>query len=138
MSVKERLIQFLNYKGISKSEFGRVIGVSNSFVSSMAKSIQPDKLKRITLNYPELNPEWLLTGEGEMIRNEPVKNNSDVVIPRDVLDIMKKQADSLEKRDSQIDELIGMLKDQLNSKKVGVLQEDGATCAGARESRLAK
>ena len=70
MSVKERLIEFIDYKKISKSEFCRTIGVSNAFVTSIVKSIQPDKIERITLNYPELNTEWLLTGKGRMIKND--------------------------------------------------------------------
>lgn len=72
MSVKERLIEFIKFKGISKSEFCREIEVSSAFVTSIVKSIQPDKIERITLKYPELNPGWLLTGEGEMLK--PPKN----------------------------------------------------------------
>lgn len=67
MSVKERLIEFVKHKGISNSEFCRRIGVSNAFISSMVKSIQPDKLQSIALNFPELNTGWLMTGEGEML-----------------------------------------------------------------------
>ena len=34
----------------------------------MRKSIQPDKIKSIAIEFPELNTEWLLTGEGEMLK----------------------------------------------------------------------
>ncbi len=68
-SVKERLVAFLQYKGISKSEFGRQIGVSSAFVTSMRKSIQPDKIIAIQSKFPELNTSWLLTGEGNMLNN---------------------------------------------------------------------
>lgn len=67
-TVKERLIEFLKFKGVSKSEFGERIGVSNAYVTSIRKSIQPDKIQAIALNYPELNTAWLLTGEGEMLK----------------------------------------------------------------------
>ena len=33
MSVKERLTQYLEIKGINKSEFGRTIGVSSAYIS---------------------------------------------------------------------------------------------------------
>lgn len=68
MSVKERLTDFVDWLGISKSEFGRQIGVSNAFISSIRKSIQQDKIQSIASKYPELNIEWLLTGEGEMLK----------------------------------------------------------------------
>lgn len=66
-TVKERLTNYLAYKRISKSEFGRIIGVSASFISSMRKSLQPDKVTSIAQNFPDLNIQWLLTGEGDML-----------------------------------------------------------------------
>lgn len=68
MSVKERIKAFINFKQISMREFCRQVGVSNSYVSSMRSSIQPDKLLRIAHVFPELNSDWLMTGEGDMIR----------------------------------------------------------------------
>lgn len=67
-SVKQRLVSYLEYKKISKSEFGRRIGVSASFVGSMRKSIQPDKVNSIAVEFPDLNTGWLLTGEGSMLK----------------------------------------------------------------------
>lgn len=70
-SVKDRLTEFLNLKGMSKTEFGRRIGVSSAYISSIRKSIQPDKIKSIALEFPDLNIEWLLTGDGN-----PITENS--------------------------------------------------------------
>lgn len=69
-TVKERLEFFLKSKKISKTDFGKAVGVSNSFVSSMRKSLGPDKLQSIAQTYPDLNIEWLLTGEGEMLKTQ--------------------------------------------------------------------
>lgn len=69
-TVKDRLIKYLEEKKISKSEFGRRIGVSSAFITSMRQSMQPDKLERIALNFPDLNTEWLMTGKGYMIKGE--------------------------------------------------------------------
>lgn len=73
MTVKERLAAFVKSKGISQSAFCRSIGVSNAFISSMRKSLQPDKIEIIALNYPDLNINWLLTGEGIMLNNDLTK-----------------------------------------------------------------
>lgn len=67
-SIKARLTAYLKYKGINKSEFGRIIGVSNAYISSIRKSIQPDKMEKISLSFPDLNMPWLLYGEGEMLK----------------------------------------------------------------------
>jgi hypothetical protein len=69
MSVKERLKKYIEHKEISTAAFCRAIGVSTAYASSMNKSIQPDKIASITLNFPDLNTGWLLTGEGEMLKS---------------------------------------------------------------------
>lgn len=69
-SVKDRLIQFIDSKGISKNAFEKACGLSTRYVSNIRQSIQPDTIKKIALIYPELNTGWLLTGEGEMLRSE--------------------------------------------------------------------
>lgn len=46
MTVKERLIAYLDYKKVSKSDFGRSIGVSSAYVTSMRKSIDPEKTSK--------------------------------------------------------------------------------------------
>lgn len=68
-TIKARLTAYLRYKGINKSEFGRIIGVSNAYISSIRKSIQPDKAEKIALSFPDLDIAWLMTGEGEMIKS---------------------------------------------------------------------
>ena len=64
-SVKERLKQFIDTLNISEREFCRRIGVSSSYVMSIKKSIQPDKMQAISIHFPELNPLWLLLGDGK-------------------------------------------------------------------------
>lgn len=67
MGVKERLTEYLKVKGISKTEFGRRIGVSNAYVSSIRRSIDEDKVQSIASNFPDLNIDWLLFGNGPML-----------------------------------------------------------------------
>lgn len=67
MTVKERIKKYIAFKKISAREFCARINVSSAFISSMVNSMQPDKIERITLQFPDLNISWLLTGEGEMI-----------------------------------------------------------------------
>jgi len=62
-TVKDRLKAYLSAKNISMAEFGRRIGVSGAYVTSMRKSIQPDKIDRIRTEFPDLDIDWLLTGK---------------------------------------------------------------------------
>ncbi len=69
-TVKDRLAAYLAAKKVNKSEFGRRIGVSSSYISSMRKSIQPDKAASIAREFPDLNMSWLMTGDGPMLVEE--------------------------------------------------------------------
>lgn len=69
-AVKERLECFLKLKKISKTEFGKRIGVSASYVTGIRKSLAQEKISSIVREWPDLNIEWLLTGEGEMLKTQ--------------------------------------------------------------------
>lgn len=66
-TVKGRLLEFLKSQRISQLEFTRALGVSPTYVGAMRKGMPASKLKKIGELYPELNREWLLYGEGEML-----------------------------------------------------------------------
>ena len=74
-TVKDRLIAYLSEKKLSKAEFGRRIGASSAFVTSMRKSMQPDKIERIAQEFPDLNIVWLQTGEGEMLKESAERSD---------------------------------------------------------------
>lgn len=66
----ERLHFFINYKKKSIREFERFSGIKTGVISSAIRknaAIGSDKLFKISVNYPDLNIKWLLTGEGEML-----------------------------------------------------------------------
>lgn len=70
MTVKQRIIQYAEYRKISARKFSVSIGASPGYVNAISKSIQPDKLSRISELYPDLNTEWLMTGNGSMLKSE--------------------------------------------------------------------
>ena len=70
MSVKQRVISFIDYLDISHRAFEQKCGLSNGLVNNIKKSISPTTVDRISAKYPELNIGWLLAGEGEMLKND--------------------------------------------------------------------
>ena len=42
-------------------------GISNGYIRSVNKTPGADKISKILSAYPNLNPNWLLTGEGSML-----------------------------------------------------------------------
>ena len=66
-TVKDRLIQFIEYKGLNPHAFEKRCGLATSYIANMRNSLQPDKMMRIANNFPDLNFDWLLLGRGEML-----------------------------------------------------------------------
>ena len=79
-TVKDRIKLFLEKKNLTGIDFCNTIGVSSGFISAMRTSLQPDKIKSIAINYPELSIEWLLTGEGSMLK-QPLERNIKRAMP---------------------------------------------------------
>lgn len=67
-SVKERTIEFIKAKGITMKHFEKKCDLSSGYVTSMRKGYGSDKLNNVLSAFPELNRDWLLYGEGEMLR----------------------------------------------------------------------
>ncbi|WP_373248757.1 helix-turn-helix domain-containing protein [Bacteroides thetaiotaomicron] len=123
MAVKERLREYIKVLGISEREFCRRIGVSTSYVNSIRTSIQPDKMKSIGEQFPELNPMWLITGDGEMLQraninqfsgdsNTTVAGNGNKVTTNDIagmIELQKGYQAMLKEKDAQINKLISVI-----------------------------
>lgn len=74
MGLKERLMQFINYKGIEIAVFERSIGLSNGAVHKMGEGTRNSTIDKISAAYPDLNTVWLKTGVGEMLMSEERKD----------------------------------------------------------------
>lgn len=67
MSIKNRIKDFIGYLGIEVKAFEKSCGLSNGFVNNIGQGIRPSSLDKIIEKYPQLNRNWVLTGEGNMI-----------------------------------------------------------------------
>ena len=68
-TVKNRAIEFVKHKGITMKAFESKCGLSTGYITSMRKGFGADKLKNVLTAFPDLNRDWLLYGEGEMIKD---------------------------------------------------------------------
>ena len=69
-TIKDRLYQIIEHKGITANKFEKETGLTTSFVRNTKKEIGSDKIKKILLCYPEINPLWLIGCEGDMLIND--------------------------------------------------------------------
>lgn len=82
-SIKERLAHFLEEEKISVSDFCKSISMYQAAYLEMRGSIPESKLKNIITKYPQLSIEWLMTGEGKMIKTIDVQSEEDAASTQD-------------------------------------------------------
>lgn len=74
MSIAERLELFINYLGISTQEFENKCNISGGTASRITSKSYPKTFGRIASAYPQLNIDWLKTGNGDMLNSTYVGN----------------------------------------------------------------
>lgn len=68
MDAKERVILYLKNKGIGQTAFESNTGLSRG-VLAQKSGLNATSLEKILLACDDLNPEWLITGKGEMLKS---------------------------------------------------------------------
>ena len=119
-SVKERLIAFIDYKGITKNKFETLCSLGKRYVSNISRSISPDVAERISLTFPDLNMGWVMTGEGEMLKTKPEKPAETISIPIDVLRLNLNLTETIRQQQETIQMLTEMLNQRQGTKKENV------------------
>lgn len=74
--IKQRILQYAEYLGVSKRDFYKAIGVSRGTLESKT-GITEDVLAKFIAIYKNVDIEWLLTGRGSMLR----KHSDDAAVP---------------------------------------------------------
>lgn len=70
--IKQRILQVAEIKGIAKEKFVTELGMTygNFKGENLKRPINSDTIVKLLTLYPEMNMKWLLTGNGEMIKDD--------------------------------------------------------------------
>lgn len=72
-TVKQRIEEFLTLKQMRPGRFEKLCGLSNGYLRQLRRSPTADKLEIMLSTFPEINRDWLLNGEGEMLNGSSQK-----------------------------------------------------------------
>lgn len=75
MKLRDRILKYIEYKGIDKSNFEKQSGLANGFVDKSGDNTRRSSLDKISNAFPDLNIDWILTGQGEMLKERNNLNN---------------------------------------------------------------
>lgn len=99
----KRLQEFIEYQGLNHFAFEKSVGLSNCALRKKLDSglgnIKTDTLKAILEKYPNLSPDWLILGVGNMLREDNKKDQQNLDTQAsnitEALQIIKKQQDTI-------------------------------------------
>lgn len=117
--ISDRIRQFIDFKKLTINKFSESVGTSKSYFNKLIKNetnIGSDKIENILQAYPEINPIWLVTGQGKMILSdmEKVSPQKSSNITNDTEDKNRsKSYDFIIKENELLEEKIEML-NQMN------------------------
>ena len=67
--IKKNILQYIEYKGISKYKFYQKTGITRG-VLDQNNGMSEENTARFIAQYPEVSTDWLLTGKGAMLRGQ--------------------------------------------------------------------
>jgi hypothetical protein len=112
----ERIALFIQFKKISPHAFEQKIELSNGYFSKQLKhlgSVGSDILIRIHHTYTDLDILWVLTGEGQMLKEEVLHNEHiDNSIIEDFTNKYTNENKKLKKLENDFDKLQTSLSDK--------------------------
>tara|TARA_Y100001935_G_C17056756_1_gene384713 strand:+ start:31 stop:450 length:420 start_codon:yes stop_codon:yes gene_type:complete len=74
--MQERLAQLIQHLGISSAAFAEKIGIQRSSISHVISGRNKPSLEfmhKISLAYPDISLDWLITGKGNMLKSDDKK-----------------------------------------------------------------
>lgn len=110
--IKQKILQYLEIKGITKYEFYQKTGISNG-VLSQNNGLSEENLLRFLSYYLDVSAEWLLRDRGEMLQDLP-ETPSQETFPHDniVLSLIRRN-EELARENGQLQAEIAELKKEL-------------------------
>jgi len=92
MSLNERISKVIEYSNLTSSEFADEIDVQRSSISHITSGRNKPSLEfiiKIKSKFPEILWDWLVTGEGEMLKSELPEINT---IPKETADVEEEKS----------------------------------------------
>lgn len=114
--IKDRLLKFLKHLDIGQTKFETITQLSNGLINNLKDNISSKSLIKILEVYPELNMNWLLIEDGDML-----KSSDNVLHEIDVGAKYQLESDNkhLKKQIQNLEKIISLLEEKVEELKNG-------------------
>ena len=121
MNINKRIEAIINtLEGGKRMSFAEKIGRKSNQVSNMLKddaSVGNIIIQDILKTYPNINANWLISGDGEMLKEENIKESESLKNESDYLEIIKNLTNQIDRLTEQSNKLIDAIADKLKNKE---------------------
>ena len=132
-----KAINWLIFSEVAESEkaVADMLGYTKSSFSQLVNGKVPlsEKfIKKLCSLDPNINDVYISKGEGTLLKTDTLNGENYITIQKEAWEVIQAQAVSLSARDRQIEELIELLRDQVETtKKIAALRDEAVTSADA-------
>ena len=146
LTIKDKILAFLKEKDIKKVDFFEATGIQSSNFKGKNMASQPggDMIVKVLTLYPDLSAEWLMRGEGNMLRSNDTDAFQDLHIVHE--ETKQNHGQNIGEHSTSpeiMDKLLTTIKEQ--AEEIGILkqtivqlkQESAGRVSGAENSTLA-
>lgn len=120
--IKNRLLDYLKINNITKQDFCDFTGISYANITgkSIKSELGGEQISIILMKFPQISPDWLILGIGEMFRKSPVGNlavasaphsnaaNGDMKVeaPAELVSLISSQQETINRLSKTIEHLV--------------------------------
>ncbi len=118
--------------GMTKAQFEKIAGLSNGFVDKTGANTRKSSLDKISIAFPSVNINWLLTGEGEIFKTAQgvvqnaghIINNSGYISSIDSRQYYSDSPDILRAEIDKLDRIIAEKENRIAEKDKQIAEKD--------------
>lgn len=120
--IKDRVIQLIENKGVGKEEFFGLIGMTSANFRGNARKtpLNSNAIENILSFFPDVNVEWLITGNGLMFSKNEIRIPDSEPVPEGMVKTFMDMIDRKDQKIIELSEEIGKLKNE-----VSILKKQG-------------
>lgn len=113
--IKFRLGEFLKVKDLNSAQFERRCDLAEGFVSKIKGAIRTSMIQKIAEGFPELNINWLITGNGKIILEKSSVNDDSppygnaLAKAEGKIEILERELDEAKRRLEEANKAIGRI-----------------------------
>lgn len=132
--LKQRILQFLENKGITKYKFYQETGITNGILSQK-NGLTEENIERFLSTYPEVSAEWLMRGEGSMFVSKSVSSEEKCKQSKDMKTEIEEGITQISGLQEKADEFFSRIEQMEKDakKRDFILERMAATLDGIRQ-----